>query len=310
MRLVRDIEHLPETLRGAALAIGNFDGLHLGHRTVLDAMQEQAKKLGVAPAVMTFEPHPRMFFTPSHEPNRIEPLHAKLRRLREAGVAIVYLLRFNAALSSMKAEDFVSGMLREKLGVSHVTTGADFVFGYRRGGGIATLKKAAEAGLFQYQAVPPLSINGEPCSSSRIRAHLAAGEMAEAASLLGRTHEITGRVRHGAARGRELGTPTANISPGAIFLPKFGVYAVRYAVAGEQQWREGVANLGVRPSFGGGAPGLEVHGFAEDRSLYGQRLRVKLIDFLRDERTFDSPEALKKQIILDITAAKEVLSRC
>lgn len=310
MRVIRDIARLPAGLRGAALAIGNFDGLHLGHRAVLEAMRERAEQSGIPPAVMSFEPHPRMFLTPGHAPHRIEPLHTKLRRLRAAGVETVYLLRFNAALSGMKAEDFVKEILEKRLNVAQVVTGEDFVFGHRRGGDGELLRHAAAEGRFCYLSVAPIRMNGEPCSSSRIRAHLAAAEMSAAAALLGRAHEITGRVRHGAARGRDLGVPTANLVPGALFLPKFGVYAVRYTQAAAEDWRDGVANLGVRPSFGGTVPVLEVHGFSEDRDLYGTCLRVQLLAFLREERKFSSPEALKRQIAQDMTHAREALPRC
>lgn len=312
MRLVRDIRHLPPELKGAALAIGNFDGLHLGHRAVLGAMLEAASSRGVKPAVMTFEPHPRMFFAREHPPYRVEPLHRKLRRLRLAGVEIVYLQRFNAGLASMSADGFVSGILGEKLGVAHVVTGEGFVFGHRRGGTSATLRKAG----FGYTAVPEVHVGGEICSSSTIRSHLETGDMAAAAVLLGRAYEITGRVRHGQARGRTLGAPTANLGLHELFLPRYGVYAVRYRVSaglmGEEgrDWKEGVANLGVRPSFGGTEPSLEVHGFEESRDLYGCRLRVQLLEFLREERKFETPEALKVQIGQDIVHAKEALTRC
>lgn len=316
MRLVRAFEDLPPSLKGGALAIGNFDGLHLGHRAVLEEMLDCAEKQHATPAVMTFEPHPRMFFSPGHAPHRIEPLHRKLRRLRQCGVKIVYLMRFNEALSSLSADCFVNEILSEKLGVTQVITGEEFVFGYRRGGHSGTLRQAAERGRFGYRSVPPVMMEGKVCSSSRIRAHLGAGEMEAAAALLGRPYEITGRVRHGHARGRELGAPTANLGLHELFLPRYGVYAVRYRISEGamleegREWRDGVANLGVRPTFGENEAGLEVHGFGESRPLYGLRLRVQLRSFLREEKAFPSPEALREQIGQDIARAKEVLAAC
>lgn len=316
LRVVRASVGLPVELRGAAIAIGNFDGLHRGHRAVLTAMLERAKALNIPPAVMTFEPHPRMFFTPGHAPHRIEPLHCKLRRLREMGVEIVYIHRFNKALSSLSAEDFAGGILSEKLGIKYVVTGEDFVFGHQRGGNSATLAQMAQDGLFGYSAVPALEVVGAPCSSSRIRAHLAAAEMTQAAELLGRPYEISGRVAHGDGRGRSLGAPTANLLLHDIFLPAYGVYAVRYRPSDGRLrdevhgWRDGVANLGVRPTFGGSEPRLEVHGFDECHDLYGQRLRVRLLSYLRPEQKFDSGAALRERIAEDIQHAKEALRQC
>lgn len=314
MRVVRDFAFLPPELKGGALAIGNFDGLHVGHRAVLAAMRERAQTENVPPCVMTFEPHPRMFFTPDHPPYRIEPLQRKLRRLKLAGVKIVYLQRFNAALSSMTAEAFIGDILQNRLEVAHVITGEGFVFGHKRSGNSDLLRAAAAQGRFGYTSVPELRIGGEVCSSSSIRRHLAESEMRQAAALLGRAYEITGRVRHGEARGRTLGAPTANLGLHGLFLPRYGVYAVRYRVSdgsmqeSGREWQDGVANLGIRPSFGGGEPSLEVHGFDESRSLYGQRLRVQLLTFLREEKTFATPEALKEQIMRDIAQAKKELA--
>lgn len=314
MRVVRDLAALPAALRGSVLAIGNFDGLHLGHRAVVEAMLAEARAAGAVPAVMTFEPHPRRFFTPGHPPHRIEPLHRKLRRLRLAGVEAAFLLRFNEALSRMDADRFVSEVLQDALGVAQVITGEGFVFGHRRSGNSETLHAAAVAGRFGYRSVPHVLREGEMCSSSAIRSRLALGDMARAAAMLGRPYEITGRVRHGAARGRTLGAPTANIGLHELFLPRYGVYAVRYRIAegpmleAGREWKPGVANLGVRPSFGGTEPSLEVHGLEESGSLYGKRLRVRMEAFLREEKKFDDIEALRRQIQRDIVHAREVLT--
>ncbi len=316
MRVIREYDSLPDAHKGGALAIGNFDGLHLGHRAVIAAMKERALAIGVPPAVMTFEPHPRMFFRPHQPPYRIEPLHRKLRRLALAGVELLYLMRFNRALAEMSADRFIHEILKDKLGTMHVITGEEFVFGHGRSGSSETLRNAHAQGVFGYSSVPEVRLGGEICSSSSIRAHLSAGEMAQAAMLLGRAYEISGHVRHGQARGRTLGAPTANLGLHELFLPRYGVYAVRYRVSEGtmheegRQWKDGVANLGVRPSFGGGEPSLEVHGFDEDRSLYGKRIRVRLLEFLRDEEAFATPQALREQIVRDITRAKEALAGC
>jgi riboflavin kinase/FMN adenylyltransferase len=315
VRLLRDLSHLPDACRGAALAIGNFDGMHLGHRAVLGVMLDAAGRRGIPSAVMTFEPHPRRFFNPAQSPHRIEPLQMRLRRLRALGVEYIVLLRFDAALARCSAQRFIEEFLVRRLAVAQVVTGEEFCFGHERSGNAALLHDASGEYGFRYTAVPPMMAGGGVCSSSRVRAHLAAGEMPKAAALLGRPYEMAGLVTHGAGRGRELGAPTANLRPPPrLFLPRFGVYAVQYRDSEGQlpeegrDWKPGVANFGVRPSFGeGNAPLLEVHGLKEGRQLYGVRLRVRFAAFLREERKFESAEALRAQIAGDIKAAREAL---
>jgi riboflavin kinase/FMN adenylyltransferase len=315
MRIYRDLHVLPDHARGAAVAIGNFDGLHLGHRAVLTAAQETAHARGIPSAVLTFAPHPRRFFVPQTPPMALEPFHLRLRRLQALGVDIVYIARFNAPFSQQTAEEFLAQVLVAQLGVRHVVTGANFIFGHRRGGNAALLQDTASRYGFTYHAVDAQADAQQAYASSRVRQYLSAGAMAEAAAVLGRPYEIIGRVQHGQKRGRRLGYPTANIIPlSSQLLPAFGVYAVRYAVAeplapesAPVQWRPGVAYLGTRPTYAGEQPWLEVHALDTPEPLYGHRLRVQLLAHLRPDMSFATDEALQAQIAVDITKAKQVL---
>lgn len=313
MRVFRDFSHLPESARGAAVAIGNFDGLHRGHRAVLASMLSVAKERGVPSAVLTFAPHPKRFFTPDAPPLALESLHVRARRLRAMGVDLLYLARFNAALSEMSAGRFVTDVLVKQLGVRQVTTGENFVFGHRRSGDAAFLAEAGREYGFNYTAVPPQAEGSHAYASSRVREALSAGNMQEAAALLGRPYEMMGRVRHGEKRGRDLGYPTANLIPHDLLLPAFGVYAARYAVAepllpeSPVTWRHGVAYLGTRPTYDGDAPWLEVHALDTPEPLYGHRLRVQLLAHLRPDATFADDAALQRQIAKDVAHAKQIL---
>jgi riboflavin kinase/FMN adenylyltransferase len=313
MRLFRDLDTLLDDARGAAVAIGNFDGLHRGHRAVIGAMQEAAQGRNLPQAVLTFAPHPRRFFAPDAPPLALEPFHVRARRLRALGVDMLYLARFNQALSQLSARAFIEEVLVKRLGVRHVTTGENFVFGHQRSGDANFLAEAARTHGFGYTAVAPQTAEGQACSSSRVRHFLGLGDMAEATAMLGRPYEMTGRVRHGEKRGAALGYPTANLIPHALMLPAFGVYAVRYAMAEPllpetaPVWRPGVAYLGTRPTYGGDAPWLEVHALDTPEPLYGHRLRVQLLAHLRPDARFADDAALQVQIAKDITQAKRIL---
>ncbi len=303
MKLFRDLSALPESIRGASLAIGNFDGLHRGHRAILDETLAHARTQGGTSAVLTFEPHPREFFKPDAPSLRLMRLREKLSVLREMGFSAVFMPHFNAALAATSAGDFVSALLVEKLGVRHVVTGDNFCFGHKRGGTSALLADVATAQGFSYHAIAPLVHAGGVISSSAIRESLAEGDLVRAEALFGHPFRISGHITHGDKRGRELGFPTANISLAGMFLPRAGVYAVtaRSARLGE---RRGVANIGLRPTVGGTSPRLEAHLFGEAGNLYGDYLQVTLRRFLRDEQKFASLDALKTQIIHDIQEAQ------
>lgn len=305
MRVFRHFPLFADTLKHPVLALGNFDGVHLGHQAVLNTARALADTTSSPFAVMTFEPHPRRFFKPDLPHLRILSWRQKIEKLEKAGADAVLMARFNAALAGLSAEAFIEELLVNTLGVSHVVTGDDFVFGKGRQGSGETLTNAAQKGMFGYTRAASVMDAGMPVSSTRIREALSLGGVQEASQLLGETYAICGRVVHGHKRGRGLGYPTANLSLARLFVPRHGVYAVEVESEGERF--KGVANLGVRPTFGGSEPVLEVHALESVGDLYGLRLRVACLHFLREERTFDNAAALKAQIARDVAHARQLL---
>lgn len=295
-----------------AVAIGNFDGLHLGHRAVIAAMRDLASQNGLAATVLTFEPHPRFFFAPHTPPFRLEPLHRKLRRLKEAGIAQVVIPRFNAAFAALTPQQFLDEVLGRQLKAKAVVTGDNFVFGARRAGSVADLNAWGRAHGVAVTTVNPVVMeDGAVCSSSAVRRLVGEGQMPRAQALLGRLYSITGRVVHGDQRGHDLGFPTANIAlPPAVKLPATGVYAVRATVhaAYGSKTHDAVANFGFRPTVSHvTVPRLEVHLFDSHGDLYGARLEVHFYAHLREEKRFETLAALTAQIAADCVDAKSVL---
>ena len=311
MRILRHFETVPGEARGGVVLLGNFDGVHRGHQAVIGGAAEDARRLGAPLVVVTFEPHPRRFFRPDDPPFRLTPFRSKVLQLGALGVDVLLVLRFDRAMSLMSAEDFAQRVLFRGLAPRQITIGYDFHFGHQRRGSPAMLKDLAEAagGIAVRVVEPVATADGEVYSSTRIRDHLAAGKPGHAAALLGRPFEIEGRVERGDRRGRTIGFPTANLRLGAYLRPAYGVYAVR-AGLGEGdavEWLDGVANLGVRPTVDGQKLLLEVHLFDFDRDIYGQNMRVALIEYIRPEKRFDGLDALRAQIAADGAAARRIL---
>ena len=312
MRILREIASLPREVRGAALAIGNFDGVHLGHRAVIGEAGRAAHAEGLPWAVLTFEPHPRSLFAPASPPFRLTPFPAKAREIAALGVEAMVVIRFDRTFSRLAAEAFIDEVLVDALRVRHVVSGYDFVFGHNRSGSSRLLLGKGDEKDFTFTSVPAQrDADGAVYSSTRARECLAAGDMAGVARVLGRPYEIEGRVVVGARRGRTIGFPTANIGLDDHARPARGVYAVRVADAAEPRpaWRDGVANLGLRPTFDGTMESLEAFLFDFDGDLYDRTLRVALIAHLRPERAFDGVESLKAQIAVDAAAARGLLAR-
>ncbi|HYE00411.1 MAG TPA: bifunctional riboflavin kinase/FAD synthetase [Alphaproteobacteria bacterium] len=306
MTLYRSHRSLPPAARGAVVAIGNFDGVHRGHQHLIAQAAAEARRLGAPLGVLTFEPHPRRLFRPDDPPFRLTPLRTKLPLLRGLGVDRVYALRFDRAFSLLDAEAFVRDVLVEGLGVAHVAVGRDFEYGHKRGGSAATLAAHSEFGVTIVEKLA--DPDGDTVSSTAVRHALRDGRPAEAARLLGRPFAISGFVRRGDQRGRTIGFPTANLTLGPYLRPGYGVYAVRARLA-DGRSAGGVANLGIRPTVGGLRELFEIHLFDFEGDLYGRRLEVELLHFIRPERKFDSFDALRAQIAQDAQAARGLLAK-
>ncbi len=296
-----------DALRGAVVAIGNFDGVHRGHRAVIGVAQEKARTLGKPSAVLTFEPHPRAYFNPGEPLFRLTDEAVKLRLLASTGLDGAIVLTFDAALAGLSAQEFVDRILVERFAVSGAVIGFNFHFGMNRAGSPDFLKAQGNQHGFAVDVVPRFEDDGRPVSSGPIRDALAAGRLDQAAELLGYPWFVSGEVIHGDKRGRELGFPTANLKLDAACGLRHGIYAVRVA-AGERRY-SGVASFGRRPMFDTGAVLLEVFLFDFAGDLYGQNIDVAFIDWIREERIFDSAGALIAQMQDDSRIAREALAR-
>lgn len=308
MRIIREKRRVAEEYRGASVALGNFDGVHLGHRTVIERARTRGAEISAPLGVVTFEPHPREFFGRADEPFRLMSVDAKIHRLEKLGVDLLYILEFNKDLSSMTAEAFAAEVLTDAYGVRHVAVGADFCFGKGRQGDVAALEALGARLGFTAEGVPLIG-EGKPISSTAIRTALQDGRPKDAAEMLGHWHRIDGQVAAGDRRGRELGYPTANLTLGGTVSPAFGVYAVFVDVlsgphAGAYR---GVASIGVRPTFGENEPNFEVHIFDFDGDIYDQDISVGLVERLRPELRFDGEQALIAQMDEDSTVARAAL---
>ncbi len=311
MQIFRHHSELPAALRGSVVAVGNFDGVHRGHQIVIADAQAVARSSGVPLTVLSFEPHPRTVFRPEDPPFRLTPFRIKARLLEALGVDIHMVLHFDLAFSRHSADWFVEEVLLAGLGATHVVIGYDFCFGHKRQGDAQALFSYGRRHGFGVTVVTQASDeSGGTYSSSAARAHLQEGRAREAAEILGRPWEIEGRVEAGDRRGHAFGYPTANLALGDYLRPAYGVYAVRAAVdaGGAPEWRDGVANVGIRPMYAVAEPLMEAHLFDFDGDLYGRHLRVQLIERLRPEMKFDSVDALIAQMDRDAQAAREALA--
>ncbi|SHL16190.1 riboflavin kinase / FMN adenylyltransferase [Roseovarius marisflavi] len=310
MRIIRDFQYVTEADRGASAAIGNFDGVHLGHRSVIDIARKAGKAINAPLGILTFEPHPREYFAPDAPPFRLMGPEARAHRLEKLGVERLYELNFNAALSALTPEGFARTVLSGGLGLRHVVVGADFCFGKGRAGTAADLEAfGAEMG-FGVTIARLLEGDAGQVSSTAIRRALTEGKPKSAANMLGHWHRIEGPVIGGEQRGRELGYPTANMSIAGLHPPKFGVYAVLVDVLDgpHKGTYHGAASLGVRPMFNGEIANLETFLFDFSGDLYGTDLSVGLVEYLRPEETFDGLEAFIAQMDTDCLRARQILA--
>ena len=312
MHIFRTWSEVPPPLKGGVIALGNFDGLHLGHQAVIGQAVATARAKNAAAAVMTFAPHPRQFFRPEQEPFLLSPFRLKARLIEAMGVDYLYVQTFDREFSQRSAENFVAEVLVGGLGVSHIVVGFDYVFGHQRKGNVALLQDLAGRHGFGVTALDAATApGGVRYSSTNIRNHLKDGQPAEAARLLGRYWEIEGRVEHGDKRGRLLGFPTANLPYKDYLHPRQGVYAVRAGIdrGAATLWFDGIANFGNRPTFDKTDILLEVNLLGFEGDLYGRHLRVALIEYLRPVQKFDGLPALAAQIAKVAEGARKALDR-
>ncbi len=310
MRIIRDTAFIDPSDRGAVAAIGNFDGVHIGHQAVIDLTRAAAKAADSPLGIMTFEPHPRSYFARDCKPFRLMNAEARANRLAKLGVEKLYEVPFNAALANLSPRAFAQTIIADQLGLKHVVVGADFCFGKDRAGTVEDLKAfGAEMG-FGVTIAPIVTIDTANVSSTAIRQALTDGKPRDAAAMLGHWHRIEGAVIRGDQRGRDLGYPTANMSITGLHPPKFGVYAVKVDVLDGpyKGTYDGAASIGVRPMFGENTPNCETFIFDFKGDLYGARLSVALVDFLRPELKFDSLDGLITQMDADCASARKILA--
>lgn len=310
MQILRHYADVPAVLRGGVYALGNFDGVHLGHQQVVAEARRVAHALGVPLGVLVFEPHPRQFFFPDEPFFRLTPFRSKARILEKLGVDILAALPFDAAMAARLAPDFVHDVLVNGLRAVHVVAGYDFRFGKGRGGDVGVLSYMGEMEGFGVSVVEEVALDGEAYSSTRIRDLLAQGDPRGAARLLGRWWTVETHVRAGDKRGRTIGFPTANLALEDHVEPALGVYAVKIEIEDgpHKGVYDGVANLGRRPTFDKKDVLLEVHIFDFEGDIYGHHAAVSFIDYLRPEQKFDGLDALKAQIAKDSARARELLA--
>jgi riboflavin kinase/FMN adenylyltransferase len=303
MQVVRELESLLEQPRETVLTIGNFDGVHLGHREIFRRVVDRARELNGTSAVVTFEPHPLHLLVPEKAPLRLNTPEEKVRLLAASCIDLLVVLNFDRQLAEMSAERFVSEILVGSLGIKHLIVGYDYAFGRNREGDTHFLKEQAEKYGFTLEVLEPIRAEQQAHSSTAIRQLLQQGRVAEVIGILGRNFTLDGEVVHGEGRGRKLGFPTANLVTRKEILPRDGVYAVK--VKWQENYYNGVINIGRRPTFADSAPTLEIHLLDFQGDLYGERLRIYFVGRLRDEQKFPSVEALQEAVVEDIERARK-----
>lgn len=307
MKIVHDWDELSRPPQRTVLTIGNFDGVHLGHRTVFRQVVEKARQLDGTAAVYTFCPHPLKVLSPQHAPRLINTLAEKEQLIEASQIDLLVCPPFTRKSASQTAQEFVDEVLVKRLRIAHLVVGADYAFGQNRSGDVAFLQKMGTIHGFTVEPVCPVRDSEAVYSSTRVRQLVEAGAVAECVAILGRQFTLQGSVVHGDKRGRQLGFPTANLKTEKELLPASGVYAVKARVNG--QVYDAVANIGRKPTYGGQAAGIEVHLMNYSGDLYGQQIRIFFVDRLRSERRFGSSQELSCAIAEDIKRARPLLAQ-
>ncbi len=305
MEILRHVESRPLSLARPVLTLGNFDGIHLGHRALLSRAVEDAKKIGGRSVVLTFEPHPLKILVPERAPRLILTHKDKMTLLQSFGVDVVIVQTFNVAFANLEADAFVQDFLVRRIGAEKMWVGKDLRFGKGRKGRVEDLIRWGKEANFAVGVVGPIEIEGHRVSSSRIRALIERGQVREAGRYLGRCHFVSGRVAAGHGRGRQLGYPTANIAARTEVVPLDGIYASILEVGG-RQWRS-VTSVGVNPTFGDGPRTIETYLFDFDEDLYEQSVKLFFVERIREEKKFASAALLVEQIQRDVKSAENIL---
>jgi riboflavin kinase / FMN adenylyltransferase len=306
MLLITDLKDIATGFEKSVVTLGNFDGLHLGHQELIGKVIARAREIGAASVVVTFRPHPLKILAPEKCPPLISIYEEKIRLFEKLGIDVLVKIPFTRDFAKMSPEDFVKNILCDALGAKEIFVGYNYRFGRGREGTIATLKTLGEKFDFSVREVEQVSLKGEVISSTKIRHLLSDGEVEHAARLLGRTYAITGIVVRGDGRGKGLGFPTANIAPKHSIVPADGVYAVRLFV--RDKFYDGIANIGLRPTFGKNVLAIEVHIFEFNEDIYGEEISLYFVGRIRKERKFAAAADLIKQIHADIETARQMLA--
>ena len=305
MRIIRGVKNLTEKFRNPVLTLGNFDGVHLGHQAIFRVVVERAQVIGGTSIAFTFEPHPLKVLAPERSPRLLNTFHGKMQLFEATGIAVVICANFTRAFADQHPEDFARDVLHEKIGVKEVYVGYDYTFGKGREGSIELLRSLGKMHGFEVGVVGAINVDGKAVSSSLIREYLTGGRVDEAARLLGRHYSIEGKVVPGAHRGQTLGFPTANLHTANELLPEYGVYAVQAHV--DHHRLDGVASIGVRPTFGGGPVSVEVFLFDFHDDIYDKHVDLSFVKRLRGEQKFPDADALVLQMKKDVEQAQTVL---
>lgn len=305
MEIIRELNLLPK-LSHPVVALGNFDGVHRGHRAILKAAIDRARSLSGKAYALTFDPLPAKVLAPRHAPQMLMTPEDKFECLRDSGLDGVLVLHFDLALSRLTPSEFVRDYLLDKLGVEAVVVGHSVSFGHQRAGNAAVMVELGREFGFETVVVGPVKVDGIEVSSSKIRELIGAGDLQAAARLLGRPHFLSGKVIHGRERGRTIGFPTANLESQTEYIPPDGVYATRVVLAGASY--PSITNIGMRPTFHESARSIEAHIFDFDRDIYDQMIKLEIIERVRPERKFESGEELGRQIRQDLKRAREILA--
>lgn len=304
MKLFRKLDDFPDSLRGGAISIGNFDGVHRGHSRIVSRLNRYASELGSAAIVFTFDPHPVRLLRPEQTPPPLTWTRRKADLLADLGVDVVIAYPTNLALLELEAEEFFQQIVCQKIGAKAMVEGPNFFFGKGRGGNIDTLKSLCHQNKVELEIVKPIENDGKYVSSSRIRTLIADGDVRSAREYLTQPYRIRGMVTHGAARGTTIGFPTANLDAIDTLVPAIGVYAGRAWI--ESRWHWAAINIGPNPTFGEQLPKVEVHVLDFDGTLYGRPLEVDFIEHLRDIRQFESPDKLIEQLNQDVLKTRQI----